>query len=201
MAGEELPMPESGLFELETVVVGQPKRSRWRSYKGPALIVSTVEGTPLALVNHLDDTNYLLTAASGEFIAHIKRRTSYGQFGPVRFRFTDVADREIGTAVAQGLVKRRQLSLRTERGRQLLLTWRGYSSIEWHLTETDPEQLPTPAILGTVTVSTIDSWLGLQQYVVETDSRLDASERRTVIASVVCLHLIRRPPGGEASAG
>lgn len=201
MAGEELPMPESGPFELEAVVVGQPKRSRWRSYTGPALTVSTVEGTRLALVTHTDDTNYLLTATSGEFIARIKRRTSYGQFGPVRFRFTDVADREIGTAVARGLVKRRQLSLRTEQGRQLLLTWRGYTSIEWQLTDTDPEQLPAPEILGRVTVSTVDAWLGLQQYVVETDSGLDASERRTVIASVVCLHLIRRPPGGGASPG
>jgi len=48
-------------------------------------------------------------------------------------------------------------------------------------------------------VSTIDSWIGLQQYVVEMDPRLDASQPCTVVASVVCLHLIRRPPGDSAA--
>ncbi|MFD4607182.1 hypothetical protein ACFWOT_03535 [Streptomyces sp. NPDC058440] len=45
-------MTEPGLFELEAVVVGQPKRSRWRTYVGPALAVSIVEGTPLAWVTY-----------------------------------------------------------------------------------------------------------------------------------------------------
>ncbi|WP_043662670.1 hypothetical protein [Streptomyces xylophagus] len=192
-------MSQSGPFELETVVVGQPKRSWWRRYRGPALAVSTVEGTQLALVTHTDDTDSLLTDTSGRSLVRIERHARYGQLGPVRFRFTDVTDREIGTAGTRGLVKSRQLSLRTERGRQLLLTKGGYTSIEWQLTETDPEQSPAPEILGRVTVSTIDAWMGLQQYVVETDARLDASERRTLVASVVCLHLVRRPPGDSSA--
>ncbi|MFJ9246711.1 hypothetical protein [Streptomyces sp. NPDC101776] len=193
-------MPEAGPFELEAVVVAQPKRSRWRRYEGPVLAVSTVEGTQLALLTHTDDTNSLLTDTSGRFLVHINRRASYGQFGPVRFRFTDVTDRELGTARTHGLINSRQLSLRTGGGRQLLLTRRGYTSIEWQLTETDPEQSPAPEILGRVTVSSIDSVLGLQQYVVETDARLDTSERRTVIASVVCLHLVRRPPDDHGTS-
>ncbi|WP_199836620.1 hypothetical protein [Streptomyces sp. CB01373] len=117
----------------------------------------------------------------------------------MEFRFTDAEGREAGTAGARGLVKTRQLSLRTEQGRQLLLTRPGLLHAEWHLTETDPEESPAPETFGRVTVSTIDSWIGLQQYVVEMDPRLDASERRTVVASVVCLHLLRRPPGGIAT--
>ncbi|MFJ9756497.1 hypothetical protein [Streptomyces sp. NPDC101149] len=186
-------MTEPGLFELETVVVGQPRRSRWRRYVGPALAVSTVEGTPLAWVTYTDDTYSVLTTTSGEFVVRIE------QFGPVEFRFTDAADREVGTAGALGLIKTRQLSLRTEEGRHLLLTRPGLLNAEWQLTETDPERDPTPEILGRVTVSTIDSWIGLQQYVVETDPGLEASERRTVVASIVCLHLLRRPPGGSAA--
>ncbi|MFF4974193.1 hypothetical protein [Streptomyces sp. NPDC001083] len=75
-------MTEPGLFELEAVVVGQPKRSRWRRYAGPALAVSTVKGTPLAWVTYSDDTYSVLTETSGEFIVGIE------QFGPVEFRFT-----------------------------------------------------------------------------------------------------------------
>ncbi|MEU9450081.1 hypothetical protein [Streptomyces sp. NPDC048277] len=187
-------MTGPGPFELEAVVVGQPKRSRWRRYTGPALAVSTVEGTPLAQLTHTDDTYFLLTAMSGEFVVRIERSVT-SQVGRVGFHFTDAADREVGTAGAHGIVKTRQLSLRTEQGRQLLLTRRSHISVEWVLTETDPERSPAPETLGRVTVSTVDAWLGLQRYVVETAPRLDASERRTVVLSVICLHLLRRPPG------
>lgn len=192
-------MTESGLFELETVVVGQPKRSRWRSYKGPWLTVSTVEGALLAQVTHTDDTRFLLTRTSGELITEIARHAGFAQFGSVRFRFTDPADREVGSAVARGLVKTRQLSVQTERGRRLFLTRLGHLSDEWCLTETDPEQSPAPEVLGRVTVSSVDAWLGLQRYVLEMAPGLDAGERRTVVVSTVCLHLLRRPPGDSAS--
>ncbi|MGW1622542.1 hypothetical protein [Streptomyces sp. NPDC002172] len=192
-------MTEPDLFALEAVVVGQPKRSKWRTYRGPALAVSTVEGTPLAEVTDIDHLQFVLTRTSGEVAVRIEKRSRvepFQQFGPVRFHFADGADREIGTAGARGLVKSRQLSLRTEQGRQLLLTRLSAASVEWRLTEADPESGdPGPEILGRVEVSTIDSWLGLQQYVVGMTPRLDASERRTFVASVVCLHLIRRPPG------
>ncbi|MEU2624534.1 hypothetical protein ABZ642_41580 [Streptomyces sp. NPDC007157] len=186
-------MPEPGLFELETVVVGQPKRSWWRRYTGPGLVLSTATGTPLGQVTYTDDAHSVLTETSGEFIVRIE------QFGPVRFCFFDAADREVGTVDARGLVKGRRLSLRTERGRRLFLTRPGLLYAEWQLTETEPEGGPAPEILGRVTASTIDSWIGLQQYVVELDPRLDASDRRTVVASVVCLHLLRRPPGETAT--
>jgi hypothetical protein len=186
-------MTEPGPFELETVVVGQPKRSRWRRYVGPALALSTAKGTPLACVAYTDDTHSVLTDSSGELLVRIE------QFGPAEFRFTNAVDQEVGTAHACGLVKTRQLTLQTEQGRQLLLTRPGLLNTEWHLTETDPEWDPAPEMLGRVTVSTIDSWIGLQQYVVEMGPRLDVSERRTVIASVVCLHLLRRPPGGSTA--
>ncbi|MFI7503978.1 hypothetical protein ACIBVL_36965 [Streptomyces sp. NPDC049687] len=186
-------MTEPGLFELEAVVVGQPKRSRWRRYMGPVLAVSTVKGTPLAWVTYTDGTYSVLTETSGEFLFRIEK------FGSAKFRFTDAAGREVGTAGARGLIKTRQLSLQTEQGRPLLLTRPGLPYTEWHLTETDPDGGPAPEILGRVTVSTIDSWIGLQQYVVEMDPRLDADERRTVVASVVCLHLLRRPPGDSTA--
>ncbi|MGW7242775.1 hypothetical protein [Streptomyces sp. NPDC054804] len=186
-------MPQAGLFELESVVVGQPKRSWWRRYTGPGLVLSTATGTPLGHVTYTDDAHSVLTGTSGEFIVRIE------QFGPARFRFVDAADREVGTVDAHGLVKSRRLGLRTEGGRRLLLARPGLLYAEWHLTETDPEAGPAPEILGRVTVSTIDSWIGLQQYVVEVDARLDASDRRTVVASVVCLHLLRRPPGDTAT--
>ncbi|MEU6256942.1 hypothetical protein [Streptomyces sp. NPDC047043] len=195
MAGEGSWATEPSLFELEAVVVGQPKRSRWRRYVGPALAVSTVEGTPLAQLMCADDTHSVLTKTSGEFLVRIE------QFGPVEFRFTDAADRQVGTAGARGLTKTRQLSLRTEQGRPLLLSRPGLLFTQWHLTETDPEEGPAPELLGRATVSTIDSWIGLQQYLVEMDPRLDASERRTVLASVVCLHLLRRPPGDSTAPG
>ncbi|MGW7419551.1 hypothetical protein ACWGJB_05710 [Streptomyces sp. NPDC054813] len=186
-------MPAPGLFELETVVVGQPKRSWWRRYTGPGLVLSTVTGTPLGQVTYTDDAHSVLTRTSGELIVRIE------QFGPVQFRFIDAADREVGTVDTRGLVKARRLGLRTEGGRRLLLTRLGLLYAEWHLTETDPEGGPAPEILGRVTVSTVDSWIGLQQYVVEMAPRLDASDRRTVVASVVCLHLLRRPPGDTAT--
>ncbi|MFJ3800123.1 hypothetical protein ACIPSJ_28050 [Streptomyces sp. NPDC090088] len=197
-------MTEPDLFAPEAVVVGQPKRSKWRTYRGPALAVSTVEGTPLAEVTDIDHTHFVLAEASGEVVVRIEKRSwaePFQQFGPVRFHFADGADREIGAAVARGLVKSRQLSLRTEQGRRLLLTRLNPASVEWRLTEADPGSGdPSPEILGRVTVSTVDSWLGLQQYVVEMTPRLDASERRAFVASVVCLHLIRRPPGEGSGA-
>jgi hypothetical protein len=194
-------MTEPGLFELEAVVVGQPERSRWRRYEGPALAVSTVEGTLLAQVTHTDDTRSLLADTSGECIVRIERRSWFGQLGPVRFHFTDGADLEVGTAVTPAVMKTLRLTLQTEQGRRLLLTRWGHMSPEWLLTETDPRRSPEPEILGRVTVSSGDARLGLQRYVVETNSRLDASERRTVVASVVCLHLLRRPPGDSAAPG
>ncbi|MDR6974121.1 hypothetical protein J2X68_000799 [Streptomyces sp. 3330] len=191
-------MTQRGLFERESVVVGQPKRSRWHRYRGPALTVCAVEGTLLAQVTGIDDAQWLLTKTSGEVVVGI-RRARTGQCGPARFHFTDAAGGEVGTAVARGLVKSRQLSLRTERGRPLFLTRRGHLADAWHLAEADPERVPASEVLGRVTVRTIDAWLGLQQYVVATDTRLGAGERRTVVASVVCLHLLRRPPGGSAA--
>jgi hypothetical protein len=185
---------EPGLFELESVVVGQPKRSRWRRYVGPALTMSAVQGAPLACVTYTDDTYALLTDPCGQSILGIE------QFGPAEFRFTDAADREVGTADAPGFVKTRRLNLRSEQGRRLLLTRPGLLNTEWHLTESEPtDGGPVPDVLGRVTVSTIDAWFGLQQYVVDMDPRLTASERRTVVASVVCLHLLRRPPGSSSS--
>ncbi|MGI5460848.1 hypothetical protein ACQEWB_48335 [Streptomyces sp. CA-249302] len=181
-------MAQPELFDLETVVVGQPKRSRWRSYTGPALAVSTITGIPLAHVTRTDPTHSVLTTTSGELIARIE------QYGPAEFRFTDAADQEVGTANAPGYLTTRQLILHTHRQRRFLLTRPGLPFTRWQLTETDPEGSPAPDILGRVTVSTTDSWIGLQQYVVETDPRLEASERRTVLASVVCLHRLRRPP-------
>jgi hypothetical protein len=187
------PSAEAGLFALEAVVVGQPKRSRWRRYLGPALAVSTVEGTPLARVTYTDDTHCLMTDASGERVVRIE------QFGPAEFRFTDATDREVGTPSTGRFAKTWQLRLGTVQGRRLFLTRRGPLSTEWQLTETDPDQGPAPEVLGRVTVSTVDAWIGLQQYIVETAPALDTSERRTVIASVVCLHLLRRPPGSSSA--
>ncbi len=106
-------MPQPGLFELETVVVAQPKRSRWRRYGGPVLTLSTVEGERLAHVTHIDDSHWLITKTSGEFIAGITKRSRFGPFGAVRFHFTGTGNEQVGTAAAQGLVKTRQLSLQT----------------------------------------------------------------------------------------
>ncbi|MFF4056561.1 hypothetical protein ACFYZ8_27400 [Streptomyces sp. NPDC001668] len=189
-------MADAGLFGLEAVVVGQPKRSHWRRYVGPVLAVSTVDGALLAQVTQVtqgDDTHFLLTAESGECLVRIE------QFGRAEFRFTDAAGREIGSAAARGFIKTWQLTLDTERGRRLLLTRRGHLSIEWQLTETDPHRNPASEVLGRVTVSTVDMWIGLEQYLVETAPGLDVPERRTAIASVVCLHRLRRPPGGSSA--
>ncbi len=199
MVGEGRPLSQSDLFAREALVVAQPKRSRWRRYTGPALAVSTVEGTLLAQVTHTVDSRCLLTRVSGERVVRIEKSSRFGQFGPVRFRFTDAADGEAGSVDARGPVKTGQLSLLTARGRTLFLTRRGLLSTEWQLTESDPHRSPAPEVLGRVTVSTIDGWLGLQQYVVVTDPRLDTSERRTVVASVVCLHLLRRPPDSSSA--
>ncbi|MFD7872924.1 hypothetical protein ACFV5G_02145 [Streptomyces sp. NPDC059766] len=198
-------MTQSGLFEREAVVVEQPRRSWWRRHTGPDLTVTSLDGIPLALVTHIDDTLSVLTEVSGEYVVRIDRRSRSGlfeQFAPTRFHFVDAAGREVGTAGARGLVKTRQLSLGTEQGRRLFLTRLGNLGLEWHLTETeaDPDEGPAAGILGRVTVSTVDRWFGLQRYVVETDPGLDVSERRTVVASVVCLHLLRRPPGGNGPA-
>lgn len=193
------PLTGDGLFALEAVVVGQPKRSRWRSYKGPALTVSTVEGTPLAHVTHTGDTLSLLTNVSGECVVRIEKSSSFGQFGPVGFHLTDAAGQEVGAVDARGAIKTAQQSLRTVHGRALFLTRRALLSTEWQLTETDPQRGAASRVLGRVTVSTIDAWLGLQQYVLVLDPSLDASERRTVVSSVVCLHLLRRPPGDSGA--
>ncbi|MEU5117975.1 hypothetical protein [Streptomyces asoensis] len=194
-------MPDTGLFDSAAVVVEQPRRSWWRRYRGPALTVATVEGTELARITFTDHSRSLLTTSSGTLVVRIDRHTRFGQFGTVRFRFTGAAGEEIGAVTARGLVKTRHLGLRTEGGRPLLLTRPGQLYREWQLTETDPEEVPAPVILGRVTVSTVDAWIGLQRYLVETDPGLDASERRTVVAAVVCLHLLRRPPGEGGAVG
>lgn len=98
----------------------------------------------------------LLAKTSGECIVRIKRRSRFGQFGPVWFHFTDSADLEVGTAVARGVMKTLRLTLQTEQGRQLLLTRWGHLSAEWLLTETDPRRSPAPETLGRVTVSDVD---------------------------------------------
>ncbi|WP_046726497.1 hypothetical protein [Streptomyces humi] len=188
-------MTEPGPFAPETVVVEQLKQAWRRRHTDPALAVSTAAGNRLARVTHTDDTQSLLTGASGELVVRVLRT------GPALFRFTDAAGRETGTAEAPGRVRTRQLSLRTAAGRRLFLTRRALVSVEWLLTETDPDQNPAPETLGRVTVSTADRWRGLQRYVVETDPGLDASERRTVVTSVVCLHLLRRPPGENSAPG
>ncbi|MFF3617245.1 hypothetical protein [Streptomyces sp. NPDC002580] len=176
--------------------MGQPKRSRWRDYKGPDLVASTVQGVPLGHVTFTDDTCSVLTRATGEVIVRIDRFRS-ARFWSARFSITAADGREVGTAGARGLVKSLQLSLRSEQGRGLHLSRASLMHTEWHLTEAGPDGRPGPEVLGRVTMSTIDSWIGLEQYVVEMDSRLDAAERRTVVASVVCLHRIRRPPGNS----
>jgi hypothetical protein len=108
---EGRPSAEAGLFAREAVVVGQPKRSRWRRYAGPALAVSTVDGTLLAHVTHTDDAHSLLTKASGECVVRIEKSSRFGQFGqfgqfePVRFHLPDATNREIGTVDARGPVK------------------------------------------------------------------------------------------------
>ncbi|MEU6147838.1 hypothetical protein ABZ848_46815 [Streptomyces sp. NPDC047081] len=186
-------MTQAGLFDLEAVVVRQPKRSLWRRYTGPVLSVSTMTGTPLASVTYTDDTHLVVTEAAGQLIARIE------QFRSRKFRFTDAAGQEVGSADAPGLMKTRQLRLHTPGQRRLLLTRPGLPFIQWQLTETDPEESPAPEILGRVTVSTVDSWIGLQQYGVETDPRLDPGERRTVLASVICLHHLRRPPSDRGT--
>ncbi|WP_340384625.1 hypothetical protein U5640_42930 [Streptomyces sp. SS7] len=188
-------MTEPELFELPAVVVRQPKRSGWRRHKGPHLAVSTVEGTPLAEVINVNDTVFLLARLSGAFILRMERHVGLAPWTPARFRFFDAEGREVGCARASGLVKTLQLSFRTERSRPLILTRTAPVGIEWRLTETDPPRAPEPELLGRVTVSTVDRWLGLQQYVVETTPHLDTSERQTFLAMVVCLHLLRRPPG------
>ncbi|NUR02696.1 MAG: hypothetical protein HOY79_41070 [Streptomyces sp.] len=43
------------------------------------------------------------------------------------------------------------------------------------------------------------SHIGLRQYVVDTGPRLEAGDRRTVLTAVICLHLLRRPPGDSAA--
>lgn len=188
-------MGEHGLFESETVLVGQPKRSWWRRYTGPALVVSTPAGTPLGQVVYTDDAYGVLATTSGRFVVRIE------QSGPARFRLTDAADREVGTVDARGPAGTRRLALGTQGGRRFLLTRPGLLSTEWDLTQSGPDGGPAPELLGRVTVSTVDAWLGLQRYLVEVDPRLDASDRRTVLASVVCLHRLRRPPGGTGSPG
>ncbi|MEU1184553.1 hypothetical protein ABZ464_44465 [Streptomyces sp. NPDC005820] len=194
-------MTEPDLFEVAVVVVRQPKRSWWRRYRGPELAVSTVEGTPLAEVTNTDDTDFLLAQVSGEFIVRIEKHARFGPMSPVHFRFIDAEGQEVGCARASGLVKTRQLSFRTERSRPLFLTWLAHLSVEWQLTETDPLRTPKPETLGRVTVSTVDPWLGLQQYVVEATRRLDTSERQTFLTMVICLHLLRRPPGHGSAVG
>ncbi|MEU9380743.1 lonely Cys domain-containing protein, partial [Streptomyces sp. NPDC048279] len=161
-------MGEHGLFESETVLVGQPKRSWWRRYTGPALVVSTPAGTPLGQVVYTDDAYGVLATTSGRFVVRIE------QSGPARFRLTDAADREVGTVDARGPAGTRRLALGTQGGRRFLLTRPGLLSTEWDLTQSGPDGGPAPELLGRVTVSTVDAWLGLQRYLVEVDPRLDA---------------------------
>ncbi|MFI7405378.1 hypothetical protein ACIBW9_33690 [Streptomyces sp. NPDC049541] len=49
-------------------------------------------------------------------------------------------------------------------------------------------------------MSAIDSWIGLQQYVLDMDPRLVAGDRRSVVSAVIRLHLLRRPPGDSAAS-
>ncbi|MFJ8111788.1 hypothetical protein [Streptomyces sp. NPDC096132] len=187
------------LFEPATLVVGQPRRSRWRRYVGPALAVSTVEGTLLAVVTQLTPSQYALREPSGPLVVRIRKRSRFGEFWAARFHFTDAGGRDVGTAGARGLVKTAQLTLHTAQGRRLFLTRRSLLPGLWELTETDPEPNERPEPVGRVTARSADPWLGLQEYVVEMDARLEPAERRTLIASVVCLHLLRRPPGSSAA--
>ncbi|MFF9396771.1 hypothetical protein [Streptomyces griseoluteus] len=67
------------------------------------------------------------------------------------------------------------------------------------MTDAAREQDRREAPVGRVTVSTMEYWTGRQRYVVETGLELEPPERRGVVASAVCLHLLRRVLDGGTS--
>ncbi|MGW4440796.1 hypothetical protein ACWELO_34610 [Streptomyces sp. NPDC004596] len=205
------PLRGAGPFESTVVVIAQTERPFFEGWKallagpGPLLVLSTAEDTPLGAVKPIPKSrpglprdDYALVGPEGSLLLQIEVDDVLPSLGKVRFRFTDASGDEVGTAVTRWFLRSRELHLRTAEGRHLCLSRAG-ANREWLMADSAREQDRREAPVGRVTVSTMKSWSGRQRYVVETGPELELTERRGVVASAVCLHLLRRVLAGGTS--
>lgn len=173
------------LFSLDGVILAQPRRPILRSYHGPRMNLSSADGTVFGHLHKRGEYEYTVRDLKSRALLSIDL-VSGAAFGRPLFQLADGQDRRIGEVQTQGRVFRtRLLHVRTEGG-TLRLTRNAPMGRIW-LVEDDAD-----VRLGRVTVSTVRSFDGLQQYAVELDQRAGAGQGRLIVAAVVCLQVVRR---------
>jgi hypothetical protein len=189
--------PGAELFGLPTVVVAQPWRSWFRTYRGPLLEVCGAEGTPLADVEHEKGSRrYTVVTRGGGIALRIEGNSTLSGFGPPRFRLTDGQGAAVGTVRSRRVFPRAMaLELRSANGTGLLLSRTAPATRQWTVGE---GERGASSALGRVK-SSASGFRSLQRYVVELGDELGPAQRQLVVGSVVCLHLIRGVGAGAAA--
>lgn len=185
------PVDAPGLFTLPALVLTRPKARLLRS-AAPRLILTTVEGTPLAAVWEERSLHvYTLTTPGGHPLLQVE--VAVGRFGALRpvFRVTDTEGAEEGSVESRRRVLHAgELHLRTAAGDTLRLGRTAPLSRRWLLTEDPPDGVAaTPA--GRVTAGHEGALRIRSRYLIEPVEGLGLPQRRIAVASVVCLCLIR----------
>ena len=183
------------LFGLGTVVVAQPRRRLFGTYKGPVLELCGADGTPLADVETgRPGRRYAVVNRGGGVVLRIEVGTR--RLRP-HFRLTDGQGAAVGTAQSRKVLPRAYaLELRSADGAGLLLSRAAPASPRWTVGEGEPKASP---VLGLVTSSAFGPLHSFQRYAVELGDELGPAQRQLVVGSVVCLHLVRRVLGGSSA--
>ncbi|MFD9030994.1 hypothetical protein ACFVZW_07580 [Streptomyces sp. NPDC059567] len=194
MGGDELE-PVDELFSLRTVILAEPRRSLLRTYHGPKMHLAAEDGTVLAHLHERGTFAYALRGLGNRHLLGVDLVSRRALARP-RFQLTDAGGRPIGEVYAPGRVNHTRLldirsgndTLRFTRTALLGKTWLVRDHIDCEV--------------GRVTVSSVRSLDGLQQYRVESDRSAGSEQRRLIVAATVCLQVIRRwlaaPQGSPA---
>ncbi|CAG6390778.1 hypothetical protein NMG29_10295 [Streptomyces cocklensis] len=188
--------PGAELFGLSTVVVAEPRRCLFGTYKGPWLELCDSGGTPLAYVEiGTPSRRYTVVTRGGGIVLRIEVDTRLLRFGRPHFRLTDAQGAAVGTVQSRKVLPRAfALELRSADGAGLLLSRTAPASPRWTVGEGEPRTSPA---LGRVTSSSFGPLRAFQRYVVELGDELGPAQRELVVCSVVCLHVVRRALGGS----
>lgn len=187
--------PVHEVFGLDVVILAEPRRSVLRAYHGPKMHLAADDGTVLAHLHERGPFTYALRDLGNRPLLGVDLVSGRG-LGRPRFRLTDARSCQIGEVYAPGRINHtRLLDIRTGNGDALRLTRTALMGKIWLVRD------HLDVGVGRVTVSTVRSFDGLQQYRVELDRHAPSEQRRLAVAATVCLQVIRRwlvAPQGNA---
>ncbi|MFE5485510.1 hypothetical protein [Streptomyces sp. NPDC056527] len=193
--GGDAAEPVDELFSLPTVILAEPRRSLLRTYCGPKMHLAAEDGTVLAHLHDCGTFAYALRDLGNRHLLGVDLVSRRALARP-RFRLTDAGGRPIGEVHAPGRVNHTRLLDIRSGDDALRLTRTALMGKTWLVRDQSDREV------GRVTVSTVRSLDGLQQYRVEPDRWAGSDQRRLIVAATVCLQVIRRwltaPQGSPA---